>query len=76
MVQAWWNIDGDDVTANDVTFVKEDFSAAVLNESAGEIVATLTQGAADKKKEVLEATVGYGFEDVAGDAATNTTRSD
>ena len=38
-----WNIDGDDVTANDVTFVKDDFSAAVLNESAGEIVATLTR---------------------------------
>ena len=45
-----WNIDGDDVTANDVTFVKEDFSAAVLNESAGEIVATLTQGAADRRE--------------------------
>ena len=64
-----WNIDGDDVTANDVTFTKDDFSAAVL--SGGEIVATLTQGAADKKKEVLENTPGAGFEDVAGDAATN-----
>ena len=64
-----WNIDGDDVTANDVTFTKDDFSAAVL--SGGEIVATLTQGAADKKKEELEGTPGLGFEDVAGDAATN-----
>ena len=50
-----WNIDGDADTANDVTFVKDDFSAAVLNESAGEIVATLkSQGeSADEKKRFL-----------------------
>ena len=60
-----WDIDGDGDTTTNVTFTKDDFSAADL--TAGKIVAVLKPA----KKTALEATAGYAFEDAAGDAATN-----
>ena len=69
-----WDIDSDgSSTASDtrVTFDASDFVSAVV--STNTIVAELTKGQSDgsTKKEVLEATAGFGFDDAGASATTN-----